>query len=81
MIILILIILFLSLMILILIFQFQNNTLKKKHELQNVAIQSRFANYQNLINNRKINLKTYNFLKFNLSEALLIQKVLNLDTN
>lgn len=63
------------------IFRYQNTRLRRKYEFQNRIFQEEIRKNNDQINKRKVHLKSYNFLIFNLSEVLIKQKSLNLRTN
>ena len=77
----ILIFVMVTLLVLVAVFWLQNKLLKKKYDLQNKELRYKFYCHRDQLIQRESNLKKYNFLKFNLSEALIFQKFLNLGTN
>lgn len=65
--------LLLSVMALFLLFFKKKNAMFRIHNQNILDLESAICNNRNQINYRNSNLNRYNFLKYNLNEALLVQ--------
>lgn len=57
-------------------FHFTNQKLKRKYSNEFQRVNNEIMNHQEQMNIRKRNLDKYDFLKYNLSESLYVQKAI-----
>lgn len=63
------------------VFYFQNIKLKMNHGIATTLLDSHISTHQDQVRFRQEQLGTYDFLKYNLSQALVVQKDINCNFN